>query len=193
MKFIQFLNEAPLMTDEYDPWDLESEKKRKSEYNKYEKMSSKEKSLFVKDDMSLSLYKISNRKSEFVLKNNKDKVIQYKSVVETAVVADGQTWFCQKMLWKDKNAKKGIAQDYFFDYVLKEFKYMCTDSVQTKEGKNYWRVLLNTAYKKGLICGVIKVGATTTLTEFTKNDMDIFFESMYSSQSNRLFIKRASS
>ena len=133
MKFLQFLNEMPML--QHLQRDIGAQVpsyyKIKDEYE-------------LKDD-GYNLYTTeTNDGINYAILNIEEKEIKFfSSVKETRIF--GKKYYTQKYVYKSKNVSSNLVQQIFFNFILPKHKIIATDDTQSKGGKNMWKNIIKHA------------------------------------------------
>ena len=80
-----------------------------------------------------------------------------------------------QFIWNSRNMS-GLARDWVFDYILKHYKFMMSDSHHSPSGQVYWKKLIISGLDKSYPCGVIDIKDNNQFIELKNvNEVDSYY------------------
>ncbi len=133
MKFIQFLNETPMLQH--------LQRDIGSQVPSYHKIKDE----YELEDDGYDLYTTeTNVGINYAVLNTEEKEIKFFSAVKETRIF-GKKYFTQNYVYKNERESSNIVLNIFFNFILPNHKIIATDDTQSKGGKNMWKNIIKSS------------------------------------------------
>lgn len=109
----------------------------------------------LEDTPNDTIFRTGDLKSGYIVRVDKETgLITYLVKYDGKKIGPYKSRVTQTAVWRKIGSGRGITTKIFFDYLLKHFDTVMSDTQQTEAGKNFWLDQLADAKNKGLHIGL---------------------------------------
>jgi hypothetical protein len=146
---VSILHETPMRIDSFGDLALDNYESNRVRYDLFVKFQTKKLLTTIND---IEIYTLTIGGEDLIVGlNHSIKQVAYYCNYEVKVEPNIGRSCTQIMLWSDKKPKtKEIPRTIFFQHLLKKFKTMQSDTMQTSDGEKFWNSNVKIAFDVGL-------------------------------------------
>lgn len=145
---VSILHETPMRIEDFNDLAFDTYETNRERYDLFVKLQTKK---LLRNINGIEIYTLRLGNEDLIVGlNHSTKQVAYYCNYEVKVEPAIGRSCTQIMLWSDKKPKtKDIPRTIFFQYLLKKFKTMQSDTMQTSHGERFWKTNVKIAFEVG--------------------------------------------